>query len=68
MLWKCESRLMLMLASNVYVLSLFGLFIVCLTRPGKAHLGYSRLDFTKLKLSLIGSQAFFSGSRSLSAP
>lgn len=62
MLWKLESRLMFMLASNVYVLSLFGLFDVCFTRPGKAHLGYSRLDFTKLKLSLIGSQAFFSGS------
>jgi hypothetical protein len=62
MLWKRESQLMFMLASNVYVLSLFGLFVVCLTRVGQAHLGYSRLDFTKLKLSIIGSQAFFSGS------
>jgi hypothetical protein len=39
-----------------------------LTRLGKAHVGYSRLDFAKLKLSVVGGRPFSSGGRSLSAP
>jgi uncharacterized protein (TIGR04168 family) len=35
---------------------------------GKAHVGYSRLDFAKLKLSVVGGQPFSSGGQSLSAP
>ncbi|KAH9567151.1 hypothetical protein CY35_03G015800 [Sphagnum magellanicum] len=35
---------------------------------GKAHVGYSRLDFAKLKLSVVGGRPFSSGGRSLSAP
>jgi hypothetical protein len=38
------------------------------TRLGKAHVGYSRLDFAKLKLSVVGGRPFSSGGRSLSAP
>ncbi len=39
-----------------------------LTRLGKAHVGYSRLDFAKLKLSVVGGRPFSSGGQSLSAP
>jgi len=39
-----------------------------LTRLGKAHVGYSRLDFVKLKLSVVGGQSFSSGGQSLSTP
>jgi len=35
---------------------------------GKAHVGYSRLDFAKLKLSVVGGRPFSSGGQSLSAP